>query len=194
MSNALTAGEDSLTAARVGRLLGRLTRRDVVRHEEVFVMKILLAVDGSPFSEEAAAEVARRPWPTGSEVRVVYVVETPPPPPPEMWAGSYEDYFGELTLMLRSQARQALESATRILDAREDKTLRVTAEMLEGQPKRVIPEEAESWGADLVVLGSHGYGFWDRLLLGSVSQAVASHAPCSVEIVRRHERAEGAES
>ena len=191
MSNALAEGEDSLAAARAVRLLGRLTRRDVVRREEVFVMKILLAVDGSSFSEEAVKEVARRPWPTGSEVRVVYVVETPPPPPPEMWAGSYEDYFGELNQWKRAQGREALASATRVLDAREDRTLGVTAEMLEGPPKRRIPEEAESWGADLIVLGPHGYGFWDRLLLGSVSRAVASHAPCSVLIVRRRESAEG---
>ncbi|HEX6182850.1 MAG TPA: universal stress protein [Pyrinomonadaceae bacterium] len=153
-------------------------------------MKILLAVDGSPFSEEAVREVARRPWPTGSEVLVVYVVEPTPQPPPEMWAGAYEDYFEELDQWKRAQSRQALEAATRILDAREDKTLRVTTEVLEGQPKRRIPEEAEAWGADLVVVGSHGYGFLDRLLLGSVSQAVAARAPCSVEIVRPRETRE----
>ena len=194
MSNALAEGEESLTVARAVRLPGRLTRRDVVRREEVFAMKILLAVDGSPFSEEAVREVARRPWPVGSEVRVAYVVETTPLPPPEMWAGSYEDYFGELNQWKRAQGRQALESATRILEAGEDRTLRVTAEMLVGQPKRRIPEEAEAWGADLIVIGSHGYGFWDRLLLGSVSQAMASHAPCSVEIVRRREGPEGGSS
>jgi nucleotide-binding universal stress UspA family protein len=123
-------------------------------------------------------------------VLVAYVVETTSLPAAEMWAGSYEDYYAELSQWQRAQARQALEAATRILDAREDKTLRVTTEMLEGQPKRRIPEEAEAWGADLIVVGSHGYGFWDRLLLGSVSQAVASHAGCSVEIVRRRETEE----
>jgi nucleotide-binding universal stress UspA family protein len=154
-------------------------------------MKILIATDGSKFSEGAVREVARRPWPKGSEARVIYVVEQPQQPPPEMWAGAYEDYFAELNEWQRSQALEALEAARRILDAREDKTLKVTAEMLTGQPKRRIVEEAEAWDADLVVLGSHGYGFWDRVLLGSVSRSVVSHATCSVEVVRRRESEEG---
>jgi nucleotide-binding universal stress UspA family protein len=48
----------------------------------------------------------------------------------------------------------------------------------------VILDEAEKWKADLIVVGSHGYPAWERLLLGSVSQAVVSHAKCSVEVVR----------
>ena len=40
-------------------------------------------------------------------------------------------------------------------------------------------------GADLLVVGSPGHGFWSRLLLGSVSQGRACAAPCSVEIVKR---------
>ena len=48
----------------------------------------------------------------------------------------------------------------------------------------MIVEEAERWGADLILVGSHGYGSVKRFMLGSVSQAVATHAPCSVEIVR----------
>jgi nucleotide-binding universal stress UspA family protein len=45
-------------------------------------------------------------------------------------------------------------------------------------------DEAEEWDADLIVVGSHGYQSWERMLLGSVSQSVAAHAECSVEIVR----------
>jgi nucleotide-binding universal stress UspA family protein len=48
----------------------------------------------------------------------------------------------------------------------------------------VILDEAESWRADLIVEGSHGYSAWKRFLLGSVSQAVVIHANCSVEVVR----------
>jgi nucleotide-binding universal stress UspA family protein len=62
--------------------------------------------------------------------------------------------------------------------------LTVTSAVLEGNPPEAILDEAERWGADLVVVGSHGYGPVKRRLLGSVSQAVALHAACSVEIVR----------
>jgi len=52
--------------------------------------------------------------------------------------------------------------------------------------KPAITEEADRWQADLIVLGSHGYGAWHRFLLGWVSQVVVSHAKCSVEVVRSH--------
>jgi nucleotide-binding universal stress UspA family protein len=56
--------------------------------------------------------------------------------------------------------------------------------ILPGSPKAVILEEAEAFGADLIVVGSHGHGALERFLLGSVSQAMTLHARCSVEIVR----------
>jgi nucleotide-binding universal stress UspA family protein len=66
--------------------------------------------------------------------------------------------------------------------------LRVTAKVLSGSPKSVILDEAEAFGADLIIVGSHGLGVIERLLLGSVSQTVALHAKCSVEIVRHPKR------
>jgi len=48
----------------------------------------------------------------------------------------------------------------------------------------VIVEQAKKWGSDLIVLGSHGWRGVDRVLMGSVSEYVAIHAPCSVEIIR----------
>jgi nucleotide-binding universal stress UspA family protein len=51
--------------------------------------------------------------------------------------------------------------------------------------RSVIVDEARKWSADLIVLGSHGHTGMKRLLLGSVASSVVSHAPCSVEIVRR---------
>ena len=153
-------------------------------------MKILLAVDGSAFGEEAAREVARRPWPAGSEVKVISAVEPTYVPTAEPW-GLPADYFEGLEKLADGRARSAIDGALKLLTAREDDSLKVSTAKPRGPARQVILEEAEAWGADLIVLGSHGYGFWDRLLLGSVSQAVASHAGCSVEIVRRRGAEEG---
>jgi nucleotide-binding universal stress UspA family protein len=146
------------------------------------LMKILLATDGSPCSEAAVNEVARRPWPTGSEVRIISAVELPTPPASEPWALP-PDYFQDIEKAAREQAQAALNSAASKCREGESKLL-VTIELLEGSPKHVILDEAEQWEADLIVIGSHGYRGLQRFLLGSVSQAVASHAKCSVEIVR----------
>jgi nucleotide-binding universal stress UspA family protein len=67
--------------------------------------------------------------------------------------------------------------------------LRVSTEIVRGHPKHAIIDEAEAWDADLIVVGSHGYRGLTKLWLGSVSQAVASHAKCSVEIVRSRDLA-----
>lgn len=78
---------------------------------------------------------------------------------------------------------KVLETAVALVKE-ESPNLRVTTELLEGSPKKTIVDETERWGADLVVLGSHGHGPARRFLLGSVAQAVTLHAPCSVEVVR----------
>jgi len=147
-------------------------------------MKILLAIDGSPCSERAVEEVARRPWPADSQVRVVSVVEPPMPLVSEPYMGAV-GYFEEAERLKREQAVKVLESAMAKLRGGDGSTgPQVSTEVLTGSPKRIIVEEAEAWGADLIVVGSHGYKSWERMLLGSVSQAVAAHAECSVEIVR----------
>jgi len=146
-------------------------------------MKILLAVDGSPCSDAAIEEVARRPWPEHSSVKVLTAFELPTPPTPEAWALPV-NYFEEMDIALRKQAQDVLDRALQKLKSKLGKSIPLDGALLPGPPRTVILEEAESWGADLIVLGSHGYRAWERFLLGSVSQAVVSHAKCSVEVVR----------
>lgn len=146
-------------------------------------MKILLAVDGSPCSDVAIEEVARRPWPDGSSVKVLTAFELPTPPTPEAWALPV-NYFQEMDVALRKQAHHIVEQALEKLRSKLDKSISLDSAVLPGPPRTIILEEAESWEADLIVLGSHGYRAWERFLLGSVSQAVVSHAKCSVEVVR----------
>ncbi len=149
-------------------------------------MRVLLATDGSECSEVAARSIAGRPWPAGTEIRVLNAVqlilsnaraflELPFGDPAPM-----EEYRAEA--MQRSQA--AIAAAVQILSSAGLKTSEYLSVLLTG-PKAVILDQAREWNADLIVLGSHGHRGVDRFLLGSVSEAVALHAQCSVEIIRK---------
>jgi nucleotide-binding universal stress UspA family protein len=61
--------------------------------------------------------------------------------------------------------------------------LEVSTATKEGNPKRVLVEEAARWGTECVFLGARGLRRIERFFLGSVSTAVAMHAQCSVEII-----------
>jgi len=146
-------------------------------------MKILLAIDGSPCSKAAVNELATRPWPANSEIRIVSAFEVPLSPTPEAWAISAE-YFEQMERVAREQAQAVVDAAATKVSAGVNQAINVTTGILMGSPRSAILEESENWKADLIVVGSHGYGSWQRFLLGSVSQAVVSHARCSVEVVR----------
>lgn len=147
-------------------------------------MKILLAVDGSVFSDAALDEVAYRPWPAGTEVKLITAAEIPLTVGAEPWAAA-PVYFEQLEVAIRDSSLALVERAISRLKANPEMALKITSEVIQGSPSEVIVNEAEDWGADLIVMGSRGLGAWSRLVLGSVSNAVVHHAKCSVEIVRK---------
>ena len=100
------------------------------------------------------------------------------------WNRGPPDYFKNVESALRPAAQAILDSALLKLKTITDKTLKISSEIIQGSPAQVIVDEAESWGAELIIMGSRGLGVWSRLLLGSVSNAVVHHAKCSVEVVR----------
>lgn len=145
-------------------------------------LKILLAIDGSECSKAAARSVAQRPWAPGTSFRILSVVEPSAP----LFRAPYfsPETMGELRGKDMQRAQQAVSSAESLLcDAgiQASSTVAVPA----ATPKELILSEAAEWGADLIVVGSHGRRGVNRFLLGSVSEAVALHANCSVEIIRR---------
>lgn len=149
-------------------------------------MKLLLATDGSKHSEAAVEEIIQRRLPVNSDVRVISIVNPPMPLSAESLATA-AGYHGELEKIEWTGAQRATEKAAdKIRNSDDSGKLNVTTKVISGSPKQVILEEAEAFGADLIVVGSHGHGAIERFLLGSVSQAVALHARCSVEIVRSH--------
>lgn len=146
-------------------------------------MRILLATDGSPCSNEAIREIGRRPWPPASEITVLTAFELSVPPITGVWALP-PGYLDQIDQAMREQARVIVEKAVEKLKSELGEGVAVKGKSVPGPPGLVILDEAEKWDADLIVVGSHGYRAWQRFLLGSVSQSVVSNAKCSVEVVR----------
>jgi nucleotide-binding universal stress UspA family protein len=133
-------------------------------------MRIILATDGSNDATAAAKWLTQLPLPADREVLVLSVVRPPLLP-------SVPDVTAELrTGMIEEAGRLADETAAGIPHAR--------GTVLEGDPRDEIVATAETWGADLVVVGARGLGAIQEFLLGSVSLGVAHHAPCPVLICK----------
>ena len=146
--------------------------------------KILLATDGSECSETAARSIAARPWPAGSEVRIVGVVELSPawfraPYPAYIDPEAMEDLRAEGM----KRAQEAVMAAELIV-TNAGLPASGTVVVPSASAKELILKEAADWGADLIVVGSHGRRGASKFLLGSVSEPVALHANCSVEVIR----------
>jgi nucleotide-binding universal stress UspA family protein len=141
-------------------------------------MKILLAVDESKYSQAALQSVLQKAHPEETKVRVLHVLE----PILKTQPRSSHRVYAEMMVQRRQDATEMVKRAAESLEAVGFKTCSFA--LGSGIPKVVILDEAKKWGADLIVLGSHGRMGLDLILLGSLSKAVARRAACSVEIVR----------
>ncbi|HZR91380.1 MAG TPA: universal stress protein [Gaiellaceae bacterium] len=102
------------------------------------------------------------------------------------WEVPAAEYIGGALLPNPDLADLARENADAALVAAVEQARQAGVEAegveVEGHPGRVLVEQAQ--GATLLVVGSRGRGGFASLVLGSVSQAVAHHAPCALAIVR----------
>jgi nucleotide-binding universal stress UspA family protein len=147
-------------------------------------MKILLATDGSAHSKKMITEFAGRTFAPNTKVRIIsaydsslYMMNTDP------IMGPLSEYHAVVDDYSQRSAKKAVEDAAAIVHKKKPK-LSISTAVIEGSPKSAILEAAKKFGANLIVVGSHGHGAVAGFLLGSVSQAVSLHATCSVEIVR----------
>jgi nucleotide-binding universal stress UspA family protein len=145
-------------------------------------MKILLATDGSKQSEAAVQMLKSFSFHPGDEMKIISVVDMAVPMAIDIYGGYLPDTT-EMEKTAREHASKVLAETCEKLEG-ICKNVTVTSDVLFGSPESRIVETAEEIGADLIVVGSHGYSRWERLLLGSVSQSVVHHAPCSVLVVR----------
>lgn len=133
-------------------------------------IRIVVGWDGSPDAEVAVRALSRRRWPNGSRVRLVTALHS------------------HLVTRLPTGTEEFVQRARNVADGLRAIGLLVEDPLLrDGDPKRVLLNEANDWQADCIFVGAKGLSRIGRVLLGSVSSAIASRARCTVEVVRsRH--------
>ena len=147
-------------------------------------MNVLIAVDGSEHATEAVEFVRRLPTREPVEVTLMMVVNPPEialNPSTEMWYPQYIEH----------QLEFANETLARCAAMFEGTGARVHQHRTQGHVGHAVVDHAEEIGADLVVVGARGHSAVGRILLGSVSDYVATHAHCSAMVVRPHQAGRG---
>ena len=142
-------------------------------------MRILIALDASPHSERALEFVRRMRWPAGSRVVVVSVME-----PVAAVATIGLDIPLFAAGMLDERRRRLEELVAGAEGALREYGFPTEGRVLIGDPREALFEAARTERADLLVVGSHGRTGIARLMLGSVSSHLVTHAPCSVLVVK----------
>ena len=147
-------------------------------------MNIILATDGTRYSEAATQMVKKLTLDQDDTILVVSVVDMAVPMSLDI-SGGYLPETSSIEETARQHAVEVVESTSSSLrDHFGQNGVAIEVDVLFGSPDSRIVETAEEMRADLIVMGSHGYKAWERVLLGSVSNSVIHHAHCSVLVVR----------
>jgi nucleotide-binding universal stress UspA family protein len=146
-------------------------------------MKILIATDGTEFSHSAiekACQIIAEPENTSVKVISPYTEVLPLDAFPQS-----AEYARKEEAALHKQAEEyAAEGAALIEKYFPNRGVTVTNQAIMGAPDEILIETAKEWNADIIVVGSHHRGFLERTFLGSISDSLVHHAPCSVFVVR----------
>lgn len=144
-------------------------------------VKILFAVDESSYSQSALQTLRRLSPPGNCQIRVVHVVEP-------LDRAFYPELVPPFPTSLAEIQKGRIRHGQTVLDGALEQLRKAgyqaTGTLGRGHVRSTIVETAEKWGAEIILLGSHGRTGLKRALLGSVSDHVARHAHCSVLIVR----------
>jgi len=144
-------------------------------------MKILLGVDGSTCSRRAVDALIEQFRPDSTEVCVVHAIE----PISAYFSAEYFPHFvPKVEEIELDRAKEADALVDKVCIELAKKGFCTCRSVLKGDARVVLLDSAARWKPDLIVIGSHGLRGLNRLLMGSVSETVARHATCSVQIVR----------
>jgi nucleotide-binding universal stress UspA family protein len=141
-------------------------------------MKVLIATDGSTFSDAAVHAAAECSWSPDTQLRAITVIEHPVFYGPVMILDRFISEGREVAEQVATKAEAELRKSGRLVSHTVREGAAVTDEII---------AEAKEWGADLIFVGTHERTGTSRFLLGSVAERLSSNAPCSIEIVRKKE-------
>ena len=151
--------------------------------------RILIGVDGSPAALAAVRAVAKRNWTEGSEIRILVVDDVFRGNPIWLLIPPVREFFDEVRAEERTQAEHfAIAAAKELREGLGSRNLTISSVVHAGDPKHVLVKHAEEFGADCIFTGATGFSSrLERVILGSVSAAIAARAHCSVEVVRERQ-------
>ena len=149
-------------------------------------MKLLLAIDHSASSEGARCAVVNQFHAGSTEVCVLHAMQWQRSIPISFSFARGNTYGPQFSALMTQARRRAEALVTGTADTLRGSGFCASAAVVEGDPFRAILDRAVEWGAELIVLGVHDRTGLDRILFRNMSEKVARHAPCSVEIVRAH--------
>ncbi len=140
---------------------------------------ILVPVDGSEIAQMAVSKATALAKAFDSQVTVIYVID------PYPFTGVGTDFAYGQADYLNAATAEANEAVKVAKQAFADAAVRVDTSIVEAHTAwRGIVEAGASLQADLIVMGSHGRSALEKLVLGSVAQAVLSHTKLPVLVVR----------
>ncbi|KAK9084321.1 hypothetical protein Scep_030792 [Stephania cephalantha] len=157
--------------------------------------KILVAVDGGEESMYALTWALKNVISQNSKDTIVLLYAKQPPVVftaldgtgilrPRSFSGYlFSSDIANLAKYRDDLAESVIERARRL--CRDLNNVKVEVRVEPGDPRDVICEAAEKVGADVLVMGTHGYGLIKRALLGSVSDHCSKKVKCPVLIVKR---------
>lgn len=147
---------------------------------ETNIRKIMLSTDFSETSKDATEYAAWLAQQLHAELKLLHVFDPSiyTIPSPYYFMPGFDDWYSGNIEAIRSKGEETLEQLKQSFEGRAE------AMFVEGKPEDMIVEAAKEWGAELIVVGTHGYTGWNRFTLGSVAEHVIRNAHCPVLTIK----------